>query len=243
MSFLFLNSTSTVIPSITLLPTLHTGYKTRISRFTPTPYLSIFHDFNKHHFTKELLLNNPTLRLLLLLSGGSDFRMNQSACIIQQLLQLSRLVQVRHDITSTNKISFDKQLRECRPVPILSNRQQSPTNTSSDSPAPMGLWECWHSQNRTLHSKRERKTTQALQNVHDTQTESTKRSCGSSLHKQHHLVLMHYLLSHIFLHLQTLSMNFNTSSGFSSFTLLLGLKSSSDSSALWDEKNTLGSLE
>lgn len=203
---------------------------------------SFLHDSNKHHFTKEFLLNIPTL-LLLLFSGGSDLRMNQSACVIQQLLQLSRLVQISHDIASTNKISLNKQLRERRPVPILAKRPQSPTNTSLDSPAPTDLWECWRSQSHTLFSKQHRKTTQSLQNVHNTQTKPTKRSCRSSLHKQHHLILVHYLLSHANLQFRTLSMNFNTSSGFSSFTLLLGLKSSSDSSALWDEKNTLGSLE
>lgn len=99
---------------------------------------SFLYDSNKHHFTKEFLLNIPTL-LLLLFSGGSDLRMNQSACVIQQLLQLSRLVQISHDIASTNKISLNKQLRERRPVPILAKRPQSPTNTSSDSPAPTDL--------------------------------------------------------------------------------------------------------
>ena len=70
--------------------------------------ISFIHDSNKHHFTKEFLWNNPTLLLLLLLlSGGSDLRMNQSACIIQQLLQLSRLVQISHDIASTNKFSLN----------------------------------------------------------------------------------------------------------------------------------------
>lgn len=134
-----LGSFSMDIYSISPLSSLLTDFITIKPSLTS---LSFLHDSNKHHFTKEFLLNNPTLLLLLLLlllSGGSDLRMNQSACIIQQLFQLSRLIQISHDITSTNKVSLNKQLWERRPVPILVKRPQSPTNTSSDSLAPTDL--------------------------------------------------------------------------------------------------------